>query len=213
MEIPSRSKSSLARALIVFGLFLAINAGIHYGFRVGWGSKISALKCEAGCATLASAPGVVLSLAKRTYTLQDQNYRETSAYIGNFDLELELRAGPPNGQWRTVFLRGTDHLRFPYMALYPDQNRLHLRVSSKRGWNDGADSLFSIPENQWVKVSWKFRHDGKSLLEIENVEHSGAIPYTEQQKTGPLAGFGNFSSIQFPQTEGVEVRNFRMKYH
>lgn len=58
------------------------------------------------------------------------------------------------GHWRNIFLRGrNNHGRTPALWLYPRYNRVHVRVGSKRSWNDGCDPPQHLALGKWVHIA------------------------------------------------------------
>jgi hypothetical protein len=58
------------------------------------------------------------------------------------------------GVWRTILHKGDTLTELtPTIQLWPDSNRLHVRVSTQASWNEGLDSFASLPMGRWTHVA------------------------------------------------------------
>lgn len=59
------------------------------------------------------------------------------------------------GHWRSVIHRtnGSNHVRRPAVWLFPRDNRLHVRVGTRRSWNDGCNTAYRLPVNRYSHVA------------------------------------------------------------
>lgn len=59
------------------------------------------------------------------------------------------------GSWRTIFHKGSgpDQLT-PALLLWPDERRLHVRVSTRADWNEGVlESVGAVPLRRWTHLA------------------------------------------------------------
>ena len=76
--------------------------------------------------------------------------------IRSYSLSFWLRVTHTHPIWTAVMQkgrRGKSRMRSPGIFLYPNQNRLHFRSSTRRSWNWGQDPGARIPINKWFHVA------------------------------------------------------------
>lgn len=57
------------------------------------------------------------------------------------------------GSWRTILQKGTGTNRTVALYLWPGAARIHYRVSTAANWNEGGDSVASLPPFLWTHVA------------------------------------------------------------
>jgi len=57
------------------------------------------------------------------------------------------------GNWKNIFLKGTEMSRAPGMWLYPKTNSLHARITTTADGNEGCD-INNIPLQKWVHIAY-----------------------------------------------------------
>jgi len=58
------------------------------------------------------------------------------------------------GVWRTIIHKGNKYTETtPTVQLWPNENRLHVRVSTDTNWNDGIDSNGALMMGRWSHVA------------------------------------------------------------
>lgn len=170
------------------------------------------LQCAISCMTLSTKAEQILNLSHAEQIVFSEPSKLTQ-FTGEFDLTVDLKVGSPNGSWRVVLHRGEEKQRLPLIALFPMNNRLHLRLSTDKDWNDGLDSPVVLPVAQWVRVDWRYRKTGQTYLHIEFLEDPNVISPEVEFFIGKALHFGNFKSVKFPQNPEFQVRNFTMVHN
>ncbi len=95
--------------------------------------------------------------------------------VGNADFSVAFWVKPNalTGGWRPLLHKGgVDAERGPGIWLQPGNNRVHFRVSTTAGWNEGGDSATALPDGVWshlafVKAGDKWRCYINGLLDSE----------------------------------------------
>jgi hypothetical protein len=79
-----------------------------------------------------------------------QNFIETSDLSLTFWVYL---LEDSNGNWRTLINKGeTIEELTPTIMLWPNDRRLHVRVSTEKFWNEGLESKGVLNLKQWVHL-------------------------------------------------------------
>lgn len=95
--------------------------------------------------------------------------------VGNADFSVAFWVKPNGltGGWRPLFHKGgVDAERGPGIWLQPGNNRVHFRVSTTAGWNEGGDSAIVLTGAAWshlafVKAGNKWRCYINGVLDTE----------------------------------------------
>lgn len=99
---------------------------------------------------------------------------------------MKLLEGP-NGQWRSLIHKGNGaNERTFAMWLQPDNNRVHFRISTTAGWNEGGDSKADLPLNQWTHVAYVKYQDELRLYFNGELDQSAPLNGPVVANSGPL---------------------------
>ncbi len=64
-----------------------------------------------------------------------------------------LEEKEPSGRWRALMHKGNNYDERTFgLWLWPNDNRLHFRISTSAHWNEGGDSQAIIALNQWTHI-------------------------------------------------------------
>ena len=91
----------------------------------------------------------------------------------DFSVAFWVKPTGTTGGWRPLFHKGSsDSERGPGLWLNPGDNRIHFRVSTTAGWNEGTDTVSSLPDGAWshvacVKAGNKWRCYINGVLDTE----------------------------------------------
>lgn len=88
-------------------------------------------------------------------TIPDDPILQVGANNSDFSVALWVRLQQSaSGVWRTLFHKGNGNTaRTPALFLKPNTDQIHYRVSTPLDWNQGGDSVGSLPLNTWTHVA------------------------------------------------------------
>ncbi|HSH80569.1 MAG TPA: LamG-like jellyroll fold domain-containing protein, partial [Herpetosiphonaceae bacterium] len=107
---------------------------------------------------------------------------------GDFSVVLSilLRANG-TGQSRSLIRKGnTDAERTFAIWLHPSNNRVHYRISTTAGTNEGGDSIAQIPLNTWTNVAYVKAGNKLRLFINGRLDSEATLAGTSVSNTGPL---------------------------
>lgn len=99
----------------------------------------------------------------------------------DFSVAFWVKPNGTTGGWRPLFHKGnSDTERGPGLWLNPGNNRIHFRISTTAAWNEGTDSVASLPDNTWshvacVKAGNKWRCYINGVLDTEYTLSAGTV--------------------------------------
>jgi hypothetical protein len=91
----------------------------------------------------------------------------------DFTVTYWIKPNGMTGGWRPMFHKGnSDNERGPGIWLQPGNNRVHFRISTTSGYNEGSDSVAALPDAQWshlafVKAGNKWRCYVNGVLDTD----------------------------------------------
>lgn len=91
----------------------------------------------------------------------------------DFTVAFWIKPNGMTGGWRPMFHKGnSDNERGPGIWLQPANNRVHFRISTTAGYNEGTDSVAALPNALWshlafVKAGNKWRCYINGVLDTE----------------------------------------------
>ena len=72
----------------------------------------------------------------------------------DFSVAFWIKPNGTTGGWRPLLRKGgPDTERGPGIWLNPASNRIHFRISTTAGWNEGTDSVADLPNGKWSHVA------------------------------------------------------------
>jgi hypothetical protein len=72
----------------------------------------------------------------------------------DFSIAFWLKPNGTTGGWRPIIHKGSaDAERGPGLWLNPANNRLHFRLTTTAGWNEGTDTVTDLPNGAWTHIA------------------------------------------------------------
>lgn len=183
------------------------------------GQKHHLLDDKAAFTQLISGPGVLGRGASASFdgkyyrTVKSTSALQTPAFTIALWMYLQEDSV---GSWRTIFHKGTgpDQLT-PTLLLWPNERRLHVRVSTTADWNEGVlESSGLVPLRRWTHVAVTSTgsvvrlyvngvKDGEVILEGEPAVNEGDLHIgRDPWRAGTKAYIDDFRWYSKELTEG-----------
>ncbi|MEM9646272.1 MAG: LamG-like jellyroll fold domain-containing protein, partial [Planctomycetota bacterium] len=176
-----------------------LEPAVGFGFEESGGNDIlgysgAVIGQSTGPQTIQRVPGPVGNAAKFEFAgdqVQIDPTPEMSS-LGTADADfsmafwLRLDEGPI-GYHRQILLKGNNSIeRGPAVYAHPNSNKLHVRLSTTYSFNDGIDSLGSLPVGQWTHVAMVKSGSTWSLYFNGVLDRSTTLQGASLGNTGPL---------------------------
>ncbi len=129
-----------------------------------------------------------------------------------------------NGSWRSLLRKTTADNNVTFtLALYPDSNRVHFRISTTGNMNDGGDSIRSVPLNQWTQIAYVKKGNSLSLYFNGILDNQVTLQGTVVDNNGPLfigaspgypSALGNYHQVNvYPRSLNIlEIESLYQHY-